>query len=118
MEQAGVQVLFNQASTGRVSGITYLMDDFKAKGQALGNRFKWANIIKTLDYEQTRDSKEISQANSRARAQRGEGKQEVQQTLDYIGKTLLTIREEQKGLVKNQHLLVEGTKRSLAPLDN
>ena len=73
LEQAGVQVLFNQASTGRVSGITYLMGDFKAKGQALGNRFKWANIIKILDYEQTRDSQEISQANSRARAKYGEG---------------------------------------------
>jgi hypothetical protein len=74
LEQAGVQVLFNQASTGRVSGITYFMDDFMAKGQALGNRFKWANIIKSLDYEQTRDSQEISQANSRTRAKHGEGK--------------------------------------------
>jgi hypothetical protein len=74
MEQAGVQVLFNQASTGRVSGITYFMGAFKAKGQSLGNRFKWANIIKTLDYEQTRDSQEISQANSRTRAKYGEGK--------------------------------------------
>src|SRR5690606_345618 len=74
LEQAGVQVLFNQASTGRVSGITYFMDDFKAKGQALGNRFKWANIIKTLDYEQTRDGQEISEANSRTRARYGKGK--------------------------------------------
>src|SRR5690606_14800777 len=73
LERAGVQVLFNQASTGRVSGITYFMDDFKAKGQVLGNRFKWANIIKTLDYEQARDSQEISQANSRTRAKFGEG---------------------------------------------
>src|SRR5690554_3740961 len=74
LEQAGVQVLFNQASTGRVSGITYFMGDFKAKGQALGNRFKWANIINTIDYEQTRDGQEISQANSRTRAKYGEGK--------------------------------------------
>ena len=74
LEQAGVQVLFNQASTGRVSGITYFMDDFRAKGQALGNRYKWANIIKTLDYEQTRDGQEISQANSRTKARYGEGK--------------------------------------------
>src|SRR5690606_397580 len=43
-------------------------------------------------------------------------KQEVLQTLDYIGKSLITIREEQKALVKNQHTLVEGTKQSLAPL--
>src|SRR5690554_1576644 len=74
LEQAGVQVLFNQASTGRVSGITYFMDDFRAKGQALGNRYKWANIIKTLDYEQTRDGQEISQANSGTKAKHGEGK--------------------------------------------
>jgi len=73
LERSGVRVLFNQASTGRVSGITYLMGDFKAKGQALGNRFKWANIIKIIDYEQTRDSQEISQANRRARAKYGEG---------------------------------------------
>src|SRR5690606_17878712 len=66
LEQAGVQVLFNQASTGRVSGITYFMDDFMAKGQALGSRFKWANIINTIDYEQTRDSPEISQADRKS----------------------------------------------------
>lgn len=73
LEQAGVRVLFNQASTGRVSGITYFMDDFKAKGQALGNRFKWANIINTIDYEQARDSQEISEANRRTRATYAEG---------------------------------------------
>src|SRR5690606_6238920 len=73
LEQAGVRVLFNQASTGRVSGITYFMDDFRAKGQALGNRFKWANIIKIIDYEQTRDSQKISQANRRTRDIYGEG---------------------------------------------
>src|SRR5690606_3717360 len=73
LEKSGVRLLFNQASTGRVSGITYFMDDFKAKGQALGNRFKWANIIKIIDYEQTRDSQKISQANRRTREKYGEG---------------------------------------------
>src|SRR5690606_10098614 len=38
-----------------------------------------------------------------------EKKQEVLQTLDYIGKTLLTIREEQKGLSRNQQILAERT---------
>src|SRR5690606_39876021 len=38
-------------------------------------------------------------------------KQEVLQTLDYIGKSLITIRQEQKALV-------EGTKQSLAPLES
>src|SRR5690554_1305634 len=44
-------------------------------------------------------------------------KQEVQQTLDYIGKTLITIREEQKGLSRNQQIMVDGTQRKLATLD-
>jgi hypothetical protein len=73
LEKADVHVLFNQASTGRVSGISFFMGDFKAKGQALGNQFKWGNIIKALDYEQIRDRQEISQANSRTRARSGEG---------------------------------------------
>lgn len=71
-EQAGISFLFNQASTGRITGITYFHRGFKIKGQALGNSFKWAKIIKKLDYEQIRDSKAISQANSRTRAIYGE----------------------------------------------
>lgn len=67
-EAAGINLLFNQATTGRVSGITYFHDGFKMKGQALGNRFKWAEIIKNLDYEQDRDGKAISEAGERTRA--------------------------------------------------
>src|SRR5690606_58157 len=44
-------------------------------------------------------------------------KQEVLQTLDYIGKTLLTLREEQKDLSRNQQILAEGAKQHFAPLD-
>lgn len=71
-EQAGIHFLFNQASTGRVTGITYFHNGFKIKGQALGNSFKWAEIIKKINYEQVRDSKTISEANSRTRAIYGE----------------------------------------------
>lgn len=63
LRKQGVYVLFNQASTGRVSGISYLTNGFTAKGQALGNQFKWANIQKSIKYEQSRDSQIISQAN-------------------------------------------------------
>jgi hypothetical protein len=70
--RAGISLLFNQASTGRVSGITYFINDFKIKGQSLGNRFKWAEIIKYIDYEQDRDSKAISAANDGAKAKYGE----------------------------------------------
>src|SRR5690606_10150025 len=47
-----------------------------------------------------------------------EKKQEVLQTLDYIGKTLLTIREAQKGLSRNQQILAEGNQQNFKPLDN
>ena len=70
-EQVGINFLFNQASTGRVTGVTYFHDGFKAKGQALGNQFKWAEIIKKVNYEQARDGQEISQANNRTTAKFG-----------------------------------------------
>ena len=70
-QEQGVYLLFNQSkSTGRVSGITYVMDNgFLAKGQKLGNMFKWKNIQNIVKYEQSRDSKAISEANSRTRTQ-------------------------------------------------
>ena len=70
-EQAGISFLFNQASTGRVTGITYFHNGFKIKGQVLGNKYKWAEIIKKVDYEQNRDSKAISEANNSTTAKYG-----------------------------------------------
>lgn len=64
-EKASIHLLFNQASTGRVSGVTYFFKDFKAKGQALGNQFKWAELIKKIDYNEVRDNPAIRAANSR-----------------------------------------------------
>ena len=69
--EAGISLLFNQAGTGRISGITYFINDFKIKGQVLGNRFKWAELIKYIDYEQDRDSKAISLANHRTKEKYG-----------------------------------------------
>lgn len=67
-EKQGIHLLFNQsASTGRVSGITYVMDGFVAKGQKLGNMYKWNNINQKIGYEQSRDRKAISETNDRTR---------------------------------------------------
>lgn len=71
-EKIGIHFLFNQASTGRITGITYFHGGFKAKGQALGNSFKWAELIKRVDYEQSRDSAAISAANISTKAIYGE----------------------------------------------
>jgi len=77
LERQGINVLFNQVSTGRVSGITYQIPGFKIRGQALGNQFKFGSIIKQLNYEQSRESQAINQANSRTRAKFGAAKQAV-----------------------------------------
>jgi hypothetical protein len=71
-EQAGISLLFNQATTSRISGTTYFINDFKIKGQALGNRFKWAELTKYIEYEQNRDSKAVSLANKFTKPKYGE----------------------------------------------
>jgi len=77
LERQNINVLFNQASTGRVSGITYLIPSFKIRGQALGNQFKFGSIIKQVNYEQSRESQAISQANSRTKARFGKAEQVI-----------------------------------------
>lgn len=70
-ERSGIHLLFNQATTGRVTGITYFYNGLKIKGQALGNRYKWAELTKMITYEQNRHGEAISQANSRTTAKYG-----------------------------------------------
>lgn len=69
-QEQGVYLLFNQSkTTGRVSGITYVSENgFLAKGQKLGNMYKWKNVQNILGYEQSANSKAISEANVRTRA--------------------------------------------------
>lgn len=64
-KQNGVHLIFNQSvSTGRISGITYISNDgFIAKGQKLGNQYKWANLQNNLNYEQSRDLQTIGETN-------------------------------------------------------
>ncbi|RFZ90000.1 relaxase/mobilization nuclease [Mucilaginibacter conchicola] len=71
-EQAGIYFLFNQASTGRISGVTYFFRDFKVKGQSLGNRYKWAELLKQIDYDQVRDGAAVTAANIKTREKYGE----------------------------------------------
>jgi len=72
-EARGIHFLFNQASTGKITGITYFHNGFKIKGKVLGNQFKWSELLKRINYEQVRDSKAVSEANSRTTAIYGDG---------------------------------------------
>jgi hypothetical protein len=69
LEAQGINVLFNQASTGFVSGISYGYDGMQFKGAHLGNAYKWQAIKNAISYEQERDRTAIHQANVRAREQ-------------------------------------------------
>lgn len=68
LEDKGVTVLFNQAKTGYVSGISYSYKGFVSTGAKLGKDFKWTSIKNNIDYEQERDRATIHQANTRSRS--------------------------------------------------
>jgi hypothetical protein len=68
LEDKGINVLFNQASTGFVSGISYGYEGIIIKGAKLGNDFKWGTIKDSINYEQERDRTTIHQANDRTKS--------------------------------------------------
>jgi hypothetical protein len=72
LESQGINILFNQASTGFVSGISYGYEGMQFKGAHLGNAYKWPAIKNTINYEQERDRTAIYQANVRTRANQPE----------------------------------------------
>jgi hypothetical protein len=66
LEARGVKVLFNQASTGYVSGISYSYQGMVMQGSKLGNGFKWSTIKSIINYEQERDRQRIHETNVRS----------------------------------------------------
>ncbi|MDT3403786.1 relaxase/mobilization nuclease domain-containing protein [Mucilaginibacter terrae] len=72
LEAKGVNVMFNQASTGFVSGISYGYEGLQFKGAHLGNAYKWQAIKTGTGYEQERDRTAIHEANVRTIALRAE----------------------------------------------
>jgi hypothetical protein len=68
LQDKGINVLFNQATTGFVSGISYGYQGFMVKGAKLGNDFKWASIRNVINYAQERDRAIIQEANTRSKA--------------------------------------------------
>jgi hypothetical protein len=66
LEPRGIKVLFNQASTGYVSGISYSYQGVVMQGSKLGNGFKWSTIKNIINYEQERDRQRIHETNVRS----------------------------------------------------
>lgn len=73
LEDAGVAVHPNIASTGRVSGLAYELDGVRVTSKAMGRAFTWANMQKRgLSYEPDRDDEAIRQARGRRQAEAAE----------------------------------------------
>ena len=68
LQGKGVNVLFNQASTGYVSGISYSFKGMTITGSKLGNDFKWATIKANIDYNQDRDRTLIQAINAQMKS--------------------------------------------------
>ena len=68
LEHNGINLQFNQASTGYVSGVSYGYNGFLVTGSKLGNDFKWTTIRNKLDYNQERDRAAIHEANLKTKA--------------------------------------------------
>ena len=66
-----VDVLFNQASTGSVSGISYQYKGGIIKGAKLGDDFKWGSIKNKINYDQERDREVIQQINAKSKFGKG-----------------------------------------------
>lgn len=68
LEARGVNILFNQAKTGFVSGISYGYEGMIFKGAALGNAYKWSSVKSVINYEQERDHTTVCEANIRTKS--------------------------------------------------
>lgn len=68
LERQLISPRFNVSkTTGRVSGISFKYQGVVYKGSTLGKFFSWNNIVKHIDYEQTRDRSVILSANAKER---------------------------------------------------
>ena len=70
LEDAGVAVHPNIASTNRLSGLAYEVDGVRVTSKAMGRRYTWSNLLKRgLEYEPCRDDEAIRKARSRRQAE-------------------------------------------------
>lgn len=99
-----INVLFNQASTGYVSGISYGYKGMTIKGAKLGNDFKWSSIKSRITYDQERDRAMIQQINARVKS--GSGDIKVTQSAQQEDRWLHKTQESSKNLIPTS--LIDG----------
>lgn len=69
LEDAGIVVIPNVASTGRMNGFSFAIadgDGITFSGSKLGAKFKWAALQKELIYDEVRDAKDLADTKTKA----------------------------------------------------
>ena len=62
LEDFGINVRANLASTGKMNGFSFEYNNISFKGQDLGQKYKWLELQKRgISYEQTRDCEKLKQ---------------------------------------------------------
>jgi len=103
LESQGINVLFNQASTGFVSGISYGYEGMQFKGAHLGNAYKWQAVKNVISYEQERDRTAIYEANVRTRERQSAGARQ-----SVAGRTAAGINADTKVAAGNRKDVQQG----------
>jgi hypothetical protein len=60
LEENGVTVVPNLASTGRLNGFSFGCDGLGFKGSSLGDGYKWSSLSRVIHYDQDRDFAELA----------------------------------------------------------
>lgn len=114
LQEKGIHILFNQASTGYVSGISYAFNGMTFTGSKLGNDFKWTTIKSRIDYDQEKDRVLIQETNTRTKALSSHGDRTYVKSAKRIKQTNQFIKPAHS---RNNKSALEYTERfSLPPL--
>lgn len=66
LEEEGVHVVANLASTGKMNGFSFKVGKSQFSGSQLGTKYKWESLLKAgVTYEQARDGEELSRFKKR-----------------------------------------------------
>ena len=60
LEENGVIVFPNVASTGMLHGFSFELGGLSFKGSSLGDAYKWSSLLRVIDYDQDRDFAELA----------------------------------------------------------
>ncbi|MEZ2441711.1 relaxase/mobilization nuclease domain-containing protein [Chitinophaga sp. RCC_12] len=118
LRKRGVNVLFNQAKTGFVSGISYSYEGMIFKGATLGNDYKWSSVKNVIHYEQERDNSAIYQANIRTKSSDSANRL-GENSLAYKGNSgLASVQSDaiQRGTTKAPNQIEQGVSKFISAL--